>query len=83
MIRQTILQTRSTLQQGREKHRRRTKTKKPKWKSGEIETLIDELEKRSCLWDVFDKDYHNREKREVAYTELEDIVKHIKPEILL
>ena len=25
------------------------KTKKAKWKSGEIEMLIDELEKRSCL----------------------------------
>ena len=49
------------------------KTKKPKWKSGEIETLIDELEKRSCLWDFFGKGYHNREKREVAYTELGDI----------
>ena len=57
------------------------KTKKPKWKSGEIDTLIDELEKRSCLWDVFDKDYHNREKREVAYTELEDILKHTKKDI--
>ena len=22
--------------------------------------LIDELEKRSFLWDVFDKEYHNR-----------------------
>ena len=49
------------------------KTKKPKWNSGEIETQIDELEKRSCLWDVFGKDYHNREKREVAYPELEEI----------
>ena len=56
-------------------------TKKPKWKSGEIETLIDELEKQSCLWDVFGKDYHNREKREVAYTELEDILKHTKQDI--
>ena len=55
------------------------KTKKPKWKSGEIDTLIDELEKRSCLWDVFDKDYHNR--GEVAYTELEDILKHTKKDI--
>ena len=54
------------------------KTKKPKWKSDEIKTLIDELEKRSCLWDVFGKDYHEREKREVAYTELEDILKHTK-----
>ena len=50
------------------------KTKKTKWKSDEIETLIDELEKRSCLWDIFDKEYHNREKRDIAYTELEDIL---------
>ena len=34
------------------------KTKKPKWKSGETETLIDGLEKRSCHRDVFGKDYH-------------------------
>ena len=34
------------------------KTKKPKWKSGEIEMLIGELEKRSFLRDVFGKDYH-------------------------
>ena len=26
------------------------------------------------LWDVFGKDYHNREKREVDYTKLEDIL---------
>ena len=32
------------------------KAKKPKWKSGEIETLIDELEKRSCLWEVLGED---------------------------
>ena len=63
------------------KHWRRTKQKKPKWKSGEIDTLIDELEKRSCLWDVFHKDYHNREKREVTYTELEDVLKHTKKDI--
>ena len=57
------------------------KTRKPKWKSGEIETRIDELEKQSCLWGVFGKDYHNREKREVAYTELEDLLDHSKQDI--
>ena len=50
------------------------KTKESKWKCGKIETLIDELEKRG----VFGKDYHNREKREVAYTELEDLLNHSK-----
>ena len=57
------------------------KTKKPKWKSGKIEMLIDELEKQSCLWGVFSKDYHNRETREVAYTELEDLLNHSKQDI--
>ena len=52
------------------------KAKKPKWKPGEIETLIDELEKRSCLWEVLGEDYHNHEKRVVTYTEPEDILKH-------
>ena len=54
------------------------KTKESKWKCGKIETLIDELEKRGCLWDVFGKDYHNRVKREVAYTDLEDLLNHSK-----
>ena len=57
---------------------KKTKTKR---KSDEMETLIDELEKRSCLWDIFDKEYHNREKREIAYTELQDILKHTKQDI--
>ena len=57
------------------------KKTKPKWKSSEIETLIDELEKRSCLWDVFDKDYHNRDKRDVAYTELAEILSYNKQEV--
>lgn len=57
------------------------KTKKPKWKSGEVEALIDELEKRSCLWDVFEKDHHNCEKSDVAYSELTDILKHTEQEI--
>ena len=57
------------------------KKNKTKRKSDEIETLIDELEKRSCLWDIFDKEYHNREKRDIAYTELEDILKHTKQDI--
>ena len=57
------------------------KKTKPKWKSSEIETLIDELEKRSCLWDVFDKDYHNRDKRDVAHTELAEILSYSKQEV--
>ena len=57
------------------------KKTKPKWKSSEIETLIDELEKRRRLWDVFDKDYHNHDKRDVAYTKLAEILKYSKQDI--
>ena len=52
------------------------KTKTKNKKKNEME-----LEKRSCLWDIFDKEYHNREKRHIAYTELEDILKHTKQDI--
>ena len=34
-----------------------------KWSTGEISLLIDLLEDRVCLWDVFDKSYHCRGKR--------------------
>ena len=37
----------------------------------EINHLIELLEKRSCLWDVFDKNYHIREIREKAFRESE------------
>ena len=34
--------------------------------------LIERLKERHCLWDVFCKDYHVREKRERAYEEIEN-----------
>lgn len=50
--------------------------KKVKWKIDEIEMFIDELEKRSCLCDILDKEYYNCEKkRDVVYLELENIFK--------
>ena len=52
---------------------KKKKTTRPKWKASEIE--IDELEKRSCLWNVFNKEYHNRERREISYTELTELIK--------
>ena len=30
------------------------------WTQSEIFRLIDLYEERSCLWDVFSNDYHNR-----------------------
>ena len=42
-----------------------------KWTNDETNVLIDMLEARSCLWDVFDKNYHARDKRDKAYQEIE------------
>ena len=47
--------------------------KKPrKWTEFEIDTLIEMLEERVCLWDVTCKAYHMRDKREKAYTEIKE-----------
>ena len=57
-----------------------------KWKNEDTCKLIDVLEERVCLWDVFDRNYQNREKREKAYkeieTELEVPVAEIRKKIL-
>lgn len=45
-----------------------------KSKTYDVNFLIDGLEKRHCLWHVFEEEYHNREKREAAYAELQEIV---------
>ena len=36
----------------------------------EISLLIDMLEEKPCLWDVFDKEYMKRGVKEIAYTEI-------------
>ena len=41
-----------------------------KWSTEEILLLIDLPEDRVCLWDVFDKSYHCREKRGKALKEI-------------
>jgi len=33
----------------------------------ETDLLIDLLEQNACLWDVFSKEYHLRDKRDKAY----------------
>ena len=58
-----------------------------KWSTEEISLLIDLLEDRVCLWNVFDKSYHCREKRgkalkEIA-TELDTQVDEVKSKILI
>ncbi|XP_067022957.1 uncharacterized protein [Acropora muricata] len=48
------------------------KTKCPrKWTEGETTSLIDLLEERPCLWNIFEKSYHSRETREQGFEELQ------------
>ena len=46
------------------------KVPKRKWTSEEITHLIECLENYPCLWDVFDKAYHMKDKREKALSEM-------------
>ena len=49
----------------------KTKSKGAKdWTDEEISLLIDMLEGKPCLWDVFDKEYTKRDFKEIAYTEI-------------
>ena len=43
-----------------------------RWSDHEVEQLIDLLEENSCLWDVSNKDYYLRKKRERAYKQIEE-----------
>ena len=48
----------------------KTKSKGGKdWTDEEISLLIDMLEEKPCLWDVFDKEYTKLDIKEIAYTE--------------
>ena len=41
------------------------------WKDEEIEALITLYEDRTCLWDVANEDDMNRDKKEVAYSQID------------
>lgn len=43
-----------------------------KWTEEETEKLIDLLEKNTCLWDVSTKEYHLKNKREKALSDMSD-----------
>ena len=43
-------------------------------RQGNVSLLIDQYEKHSCLWNVFDKQYHDREKWQQVYKELEEVL---------
>ena len=40
------------------------------WNDEETDLLIDLLEQNACLWDVFSKEYHLRDRRDKAYETL-------------
>ena len=40
------------------------------WMDEEISLLIDMLEEKLCLWNVFDKEYTKRDVKEIVYTEI-------------
>lgn len=48
------------------------KGKGRRWSDREVDELIDLLEDNTCLWNVSNKDYHIRNKRERAYKEMEE-----------
>ena len=50
-----------------------------KWSAREINDLIDEFEKHPCLWDVFNRDYHAKTRRQQTLKEIEDEI-GISPE---
>ena len=52
--------------------RKQTKTKTRKWNDKEIDLLIDYLEEHLCLWDIFSKDYHLKDKRDKAYEAIKE-----------
>ena len=43
-----------------------------RWSDHEVEQLIDLLEENSFLWDVSNKDYYLRKKRERAYKQIQE-----------
>ena len=40
------------------------------WTEEEINSLIELLENKSCLWDTYHKDYKKRDLKEIAYSEI-------------
>ncbi|KAL9966434.1 hypothetical protein ACROYT_G024507 [Oculina patagonica] len=50
------------------------KTPRKSWTQSDIYRLIDLYEERTCLWDVFSNDYHNREVTGKAKSEMESIL---------
>ena len=43
-----------------------------RWTDKETDILIDMFEESACLWDIFSKDYHMKDKRDKAYEKIQE-----------
>lgn len=52
--------------------RKQSRGKLRKWNDEETDLLIDLLEQNACLWDVFSKDYHLKDKRDKTFETMQE-----------
>ena len=52
--------------------KRKRKHPSATWTVDKVNLLIDLLEERTCLWDIFSQTYQDREKKQIAYNEIGD-----------
>lgn len=57
------------------KRKRDGRTEKRKWADNKSHVLIELLEERTCLWDIYSNDYEKRKKKENVCTELVEYFK--------
>ena len=52
--------------------RKGNKVRTRRWTDEETDILIDMFEESACLWDIFSKDYHMKDKRDKAYEKIQE-----------
>ena len=52
--------------------KRKRKHPSATWTVDKVNLLIDLLEERTCLWDIFSQTYQDREKKQIAYNDIGD-----------
>ena len=52
--------------------RKGNKVRTRKWTDEETDILIDMFEESACLWAMFSKDYHMKDKRDKAYEKIHE-----------
>ena len=73
---ENIIEDKSTPKQKGNKVRAR------RWTDEETDILIDMFEESACLWDIFSKDYHMKDKRDKIQEELDIPISEIKNKII-